>query len=402
MTVLTVQGLSKTYRRYASETRRVLGWFGVAVQPIEQHQVLADLSFVVQPGEAVGIIGRNGAGKSTLLKLITGTQRPTTGTVQLNGQVAAILELGMGFNPEFTGRHNAQHALSLMGFVPDQIAHLLPAIEAFAEIGDYFDQPLRTYSSGMQMRVAFAVVTAQRPDLLIVDEALAVGDAYFQHKCFNRMQTFRNQGSAILLVSHDRGAIINLCDRTVLLEQGRLISDGEPRVVFDTYNSLIADQEAQQAAQLAQQGVSRYGDGRATILQVITGQDDQPAECFMVGSPMWVEVHWRVESALSELTVGLLFRDRLGNDIFGTNTQHLNINLRDLPTDSEHKLRFNIQRLVLGAGNYHLTVALHAGVEHASGNYDWWDAAASITVLSRPDYPFAGVAELQVTPQKPV
>src|SRR5205085_1659835 len=190
--------------------------------------VLRDVSFSVKPGEAVGLIGINGAGKSTLLKLITGTTQPTTGGVHMEGRVAALLELGMGFHPDFTGRQNVFMAGQLLGMTVDEIARLMPEIEAFAEIGDYMDQPVRVYSSGMQMRVAFSVATARRPDILIVDEALSVGDAYFQHKSFARIRSFREMGTTLLFVSHDKSAIQALCDEAILLHGGRIAIQGDP------------------------------------------------------------------------------------------------------------------------------------------------------------------------------
>lgn len=173
----------------------------------ELHWVQQGLNFEVRAGEAVGIIGMNGAGKSTLLKMIVGTTQPTTGSVEMTGRVAALLELGMGFHPDFTGRQNAIMAGQLLGMSVEEILTLMPDIEAFAEIGEYIDEPVRVYSSGMQVRLAFAVATARRPDVLIVDEALSVGDAYFQHKSFDRIREFRKRGTTLLIVSHDKQAI---------------------------------------------------------------------------------------------------------------------------------------------------------------------------------------------------
>src|SRR5690606_6960679 len=207
--------------------------------------VLRDLSFTVEPGEAIGLIGVNGAGKSTLLKIITGTTQPTTGSVQISGRVAALLELGMGFHPDFTGRQNAVMAGQLLGYTVEEISDLMPEIEAFADIGDYIDQPVRVYSSGMQMRVAFSVATARRPDVLIVDEALSVGDTYFQHKSFERIRQFRRKCTTLFIVSHDKQAIQSICDRAILLIRGRLAFEGEPEVVMDYYNALLAEHQNQ-------------------------------------------------------------------------------------------------------------------------------------------------------------
>ncbi|MDQ3195683.1 MAG: ABC transporter ATP-binding protein, partial [Pseudomonadota bacterium] len=243
--VLSIRDLGKAYRTYSSEWKRFASWFGLKTIPREEHWVLHNVTFDVKAGEAVGIIGMNGAGKSTLLKLITGTARPSMGKVSIAGRIAAILELGMGFNPELTGRQNVQHAAGLMGIPGDAIERVMPGIEEFAEIGDYFDQPVRTYSSGMQARVAFGVATAVRPEILIVDEALSVGDAYFQHKSFDRIREFRLHGTTLLIVSHDKAAVLTLCNRAILLEKGRVIQDGDPETVMDFYNALIAKKENQ-------------------------------------------------------------------------------------------------------------------------------------------------------------
>jgi len=245
--VLAVQGLGKAYRTYRSEWQRVGNWFGLGARPATEQWALRGVSFRVSAGEAVGIVGANGAGKSTLLKLITGTLRPSEGQVGVNGRISAILELGMGFNPEFTGRQNVRHAAGLMGFDAARIRQAMDEIEAFAEVGSHFDQPMRTYSSGMQVRVAFAVATAFRPEVLIVDEALAVGDAYFQHKSFQRIRQFREQGTTLLIVSHDRSAVQTLCDRAILLEKGVLVRDADPESVLDYYNALLAPGQVDQA-----------------------------------------------------------------------------------------------------------------------------------------------------------
>ncbi|HEU4852819.1 MAG TPA: ABC transporter ATP-binding protein, partial [Telluria sp.] len=208
MGAIHVEHLGKAYKQYPEKWSRLAEWMFPARGPRHHLKwVLQDISFYVAPGEAVGLIGINGAGKSTLLKLITGTTQATTGAVHTHGRVAALLELGMGFHPDFTGRQNVLMAGQLLGMQVHEILELMPQIEEFAGIGDYMDQPVRVYSSGMQMRVAFSVATARRPDILIVDEALSVGDAYFQHKSFDRIRQFRQQGTTLLLVSHDKQAI---------------------------------------------------------------------------------------------------------------------------------------------------------------------------------------------------
>ena len=241
---ISVQNVSKAYKQYSSRFGRLLEW--VAPGHAVRHQlkwILRDVSFDVKQGEAVGIVGINGAGKSTLLKMITGTTQPTRGSISVQGRVAAMLELGMGFHPDFTGRQNVIMAGQLLGPPVEEIMANMPAIEAFAEIGDAIDQPVRVYSSGMQMRLAFSVATFRRPDILIVDEALSVGDAYFQHKSFDRIRSYREQGTTLMIVSHDKTAIQSICDRAILLNEGRLEKQGEPEEIFDYYNALLAGRE---------------------------------------------------------------------------------------------------------------------------------------------------------------
>ena len=238
MGTIHVSNLGKAFKQYPARWSRLAEW----VLPFRgvRHQlkwVLQDINFHVAPGEAVGIIGINGAGKSTLLKLITGTAQPTTGGVQITGRVAALLELGMGFHPDFTGRQNVCMAGQLIGLSMQEIAAMMPQIEAFAEIGEYLDQPVRIYSSGMQVRLAFSVATAVRPDILIVDEALAVGDVFFQQKCFERIRAYCEAGTTLLFVSHSMSSVYSLCDRAILISAGRIALDGPPRQVIDLYNA---------------------------------------------------------------------------------------------------------------------------------------------------------------------
>ncbi len=247
---IRVSGLGKAYKQYPNRWSRLFEWLVPFSPPRHHlHWILREVEFTIEPGEAVGIVGVNGAGKSTLLKMIAGTTQPTCGEIRVAGRVAALLELGMGFHPDFTGRQNVFMAGQLLGMQVEEIQALMPDIEAFAEIGEAIEQPVRTYSSGMQMRLAFSVATARRPDILIVDEALSVGDAYFQHKSFERIRSFRKAGTTLLIVSHDRSAIQSICDSAILLEQGRMAMRGRPEEVMDYYNALLAEREGQTVRQ---------------------------------------------------------------------------------------------------------------------------------------------------------
>lgn len=234
MPILEVRGLSKSYRSYHSQFLRFASWFGADVDYVD-HWVLRDISFSVRSGESIGILGRNGAGKSTLLKMIAGTLAPTTGEVLVSGKVNAILELGMGFNQEFTARENVLHACGLMGHDRKAIEDAMPAIEAFADIGEYFDQPVRAFSSGMMVRVAFAAATAFRPDILIVDEALSVGDLSFQAKCFERIAQLKASGTTLIYVSHAVTEVVKYCERCIYIKDRTLALDGPSRDVSNVY-----------------------------------------------------------------------------------------------------------------------------------------------------------------------
>lgn len=381
--LLKVSGLGKAFRDYGSEFNRFASWMGIRVKPREEVWVLRGVSFSLGRGEAIGIVGQNGAGKSTLLKLITGTLRPSEGSIAVSGRIAAILELGMGFNQELTGRQNVYHSAGLMGFSGRDIDAVIADIEEFAEIGEYFDQPVRTYSSGMQMRVAFSVATAFTPDILIVDEALSVGDAYFQHKCFERIREFQEQGTSLLIVSHDRGAIQGLCTRAILLERGGLIKDGNPEEVMDFYNALIAEKEnatvrTSRVAGGRVQTVS--GTGEACVEDIVLLDDSgNRIEFVGVGCPVSLCVRVRAVSDIPRLVLGYMVKDRLGQVIFGTNTHHTEQVLCDVEAGQvlEYRIRFSMD---LGPGSYSVSTALVSTDTHLVNNYEWRDLALVFSV----------------------
>lgn len=394
---LQVSNVGKAYRQYSSELARVLSWFGLPTKPITETWVLQDISFAITAGEAVGIVGQNGAGKSTLLKLITGTQRPTQGTILVNGRIAAILELGMGFNPEFTGRQNVYHAAGLMGFSKSEIDSVIAEVEDFAEIGEYFDKTVGTYSSGMQMRVAFAVVTAFRPEILIVDEALSVGDAYFQHKSFSRIRNFQEKGTTLLIVSHDQGAIQGLCDRAILLEHGIVIKDSDPESVMDYYNALIAKKEhsrveIRELKNGKTQTISGTGDARV-IDVVLLNTEKEVIEFANVGETVTLSIKVRAENNLPKLVLGYIIKDRLGQTMYGTNTWHTEQVVHDVHRGST--LRYDIEFPInLGPGTYSVSTALVSTDTHLVDNYEWRDLACVFSVVNIDKTHFGGSAWL--------
>ena len=395
MGTITVSGLGKAYKQYANRWARLAEWLipGARVRHTLKW-VLQDISFTISPGEAVGIIGINGAGKSTLLKMITGTTQPTSGAVHITGRVAALLELGMGFHPDFTGRQNAIMAGQLLGLSGQEIDQLMPEIEAFAEVGDYIDQPVRVYSSGMQMRLAFSVATAKRPDILIVDEALSVGDSYFQHKSFDRIREFGRLGTTLLIVSHDKNSIQSICDRAILLDAGKLSLEGEPAVVMDYYNALLAQRGNTTVRQLTTedgkvQTVS--GTGEVTIEDVaICNASGERLEVVGVGQAIKLVVDVLARQDVDELVLGYVIKDRLGQAVFGTNTHHLNDKLAHISAGSRLAYEFSFPAN-LGVGSYSVSVALHAADTHIAQNYEWRDLAVVFDVINVDKGYFVGV-----------
>lgn len=398
--VLSVKNIGKSFKDYSSEWARVFSWFGLNTKARKEHTVLKHISFSIAAGEAVGIVGQNGAGKSTLLKIITGTLKPSSGHIHINGRISAILELGMGFHPDLTGRQNIYHSAGLMGFTHEQIDAVVDDIESFAEIGEYFDQPVRTYSSGMQMRIAFGVATMYRPEILIVDEALSVGDTYFQHKSFERIREFQKQGTTLLIVSHDRGAIQAICNRAILLEKGQIIKDGEPEAVMDFYNALIAQKENSTIKQIVRENgktetTSGTGDVNITSAQLYN-DNNEPVEYINVGDRVTLKVNVHVHKDIPQLVLGYLIKDRLGQEVFGINTYHLEKALNDV--SQGEKIEFNFMfSMNIGVGSYAISLAAHAQDTHLEANYEWKDQALLFNVINIDKKEFVGLAWIEPT-----
>jgi lipopolysaccharide transport system ATP-binding protein len=288
----------------------------------------------------------------------------------------------------------------LMGLSVREITALMPDIEAFAEIGQYVDQPIRTYSTGMAVRLAFSVATAARPEVLILDETLSVGDAYFQHKCIRRIKEFQRAGTTILFVSHDPTAVKTLCGRALLLDGGRLIQDGPPDRVLDYYNALIAKREAnREILQAEAEGgrmTTRSGTFEARVAEIdLLDADGRPARAFSVGDRGLVRARVEFSSAVVAPTVGILIRDRVGNDVFGTNSFYVAPIKEAFGPGDEMTVDFDVQ-LNLGAGTYTLTVAVHSDATHVVNNYDWWDKVIGFQVVPGPEPHFVGSAWLPV------
>lgn len=372
-----------------------------------EHWALRDVSFELQPGEAVGILGRNGAGKSTLLQVIVGTLEPTAGSVKTSGRITALLELGSGFNPEFTGRENVFLNAQILGLSREDALVRFDDIASFADIGDFIDQPVKTYSSGMMMRLAFAVQTVLDPDILIVDEALSVGDAKFQDKCFRKLRNLRENGTTILFVSHDINAVTSFCDRAMLLDAGKLVSSGVPIDVSKTYLELLYgppkesavevkseakaedvvdwgigddDQNAALKSRTADEGY-RFGNRNVEITRVVIfDESNKPTSILESGKTYRITQMFLVNTDVSGLSSGFIIRNRLGLDIFGVTNKTMNILFPSMTRGEEYEISFTVD-MHLAAGDYFLQIA-NAG--EGGVQYDCWISALHFKVINTP------------------
>ncbi len=397
---IRVAGLAKMFRIYrkSSDLLREL------LTRTPRHQefwALQDVSFTVGRGEVVGIMGRNGAGKSTLLKILAGTLEATRGTVETEGRVSAILELGTGFNPNFTGRENVYLGGLCAGFSRAEMDGKFDAIVDFAELGAVIDQPFRTYSTGMQARLSFSTVMVADPEVLIVDEALSVGDAKFQLKCFDRFQDFRARGKTILLVSHSSQTVASFCDRAILLDGGRVSCNADPNEVTKIYHRLLfgggpvpsatpaaaplvhTDALRAEGADRHDRGSNRYGDKRATLAAIeITDDQDAPVGALDSGRRYRLKVRAEIAAPVGSLVMGMHIRDRRGVELFGCDTLTTG-HKGAVPVPAPGgAVEFTLDLdLHMGAGLYFLTVGL---AEEDGTKLDMWFDALPFRVLATP------------------
>lgn len=407
---LRVEGVSKAYRIYNRPNDRLKEM--LTRGRWKRHRefwALKDIGFEIEAGTTTGIIGPNGGGKSTLLQIITGTLEPTHGNVSHEGRIAALLELGAGFNSEFTGMENVFMNAALMGFSRRETELLLPEIERFAEIGPFIHQTVKTYSSGMYVRLAFAIAASVEPDILIIDEALAVGDAVFQHRCLRRIKELQEQGRTVLFVSHDAAAVRALCARAILLNAGRVIADGKPPDVLNRYQKIIMEREEAYDAETSASTASavpvlpdeslaplsytyRHGDGSAEIVGAeLTDAAHRRVEICETGEPLIVRVIARFHQDVEEPVVGFLIRNRHGIHAYGTNTKEQQIEFGPVGRGEGLEVSFAFS-CWLGVDQYSISFAIHSRDGQA---YDWLDGALffNVTSLTRTE----GVANLDAT-----
>jgi lipopolysaccharide transport system ATP-binding protein len=419
--VIRATGIGKAYHIYERPAHRLLqGLFGRRRKLYRDFWALRDVSFETKKGETLGIVGRNGSGKSTLLQLIAGTLQPTEGEVQVAGRVAALLELGSGFNPEFTGRENVFLNASILGLSKKEIEERLDAILAFADIGEFVDQPIRNYSSGMVMRLAFSVMAHVDADILIIDEALSVGDAFFTQKCMRFLREFKERGT-LLFVSHDGGAVTGLCDRAIWIDAGTLRKEGGAREVMEDYlEAFIAEREGRagygqsSATQppLATRARRRdirqplidssqlrndllviefdpakpaFGEGGLKVTDVVLlDEDGQQLNTFAGGETVVLEVEATATRRVEAPIIGFYFKDRLGQLLFGDNTYLSTLGSRMVlePNDrTVARFRFDMPRLQ--QGDYFVAVAVSSGTQHEHVVHHWMHEALTVKSLGQ-------------------
>lgn len=380
MDAVIVENGSKNYPIYAKPADRLKELIFRGRKFHEDFWALKNVSFRVPKGSTFGVIGENGSGKSTLLQMIAGTLQPTEGKITLDGRVAALLELGAGFNPEFTGKENVVLNAAIMGLTEQETLRRLPEIERFAEIGSFIEQPVKTYSSGMYVRLAFAVAIHVDPEILLVDEALSVGDVYFQQRCMRRIRQMKQDGKTILFVSHDVTAVKNLCDAAVWLEHGELKAIGEPDSVVGKYLAAMtlrrdpyAAEGARNSSTIAANGDGlvvrklpnvdhRWGNRHAEIIGIqILDARGMPCEAVEHGGPIVVRVSAAFHEDVAQPIVGIMMRNRLGEDICGINTSAEAVELPPARAGQCFTVDFNLKLPLLVPGNYHISPAVAQG-----------------------------------------
>lgn len=388
--VLQVTNLSKAFALYSKPSDRLLEALTGRERHVV-HQAIDRLNLSLMPGEAVGLIGPNGAGKSTLLKLISGVLEPDEGRIEATGRITGLLELGTGFDPELTGRDNIRLNARLLGLSESEIRAMEAEVIAFAELGESIDRPVRTYSSGMAMRLGFSTAFHVRPAAFIVDEALSVGDARFQHKCIKKIQDYLAQGGALLFVSHDLNAVRRLCSRVLVLNAGRVVFEGAAREAVQAYYELLSLKPDEQPTEALGQRPEGYGTGEARIA-ALHWRAPLPARQAQSGDTLTLELEIQSQIDLAHASVGVLIRDRMGQDLFGVNTAMLGEGVH-LKAGATTRLAFEIS-LALGPGAYSVTVAIHTDETHHDHCLHWWDEALSFEVTGFAGPRFSGLVGL--------
>ncbi len=404
---IEVKGVSKVYKLYEKPIDRLKESLSLTHKNYHKDFfALNEISFHVKKGETVGIIGTNGSGKSTILKIITGVLTPTTGTVRVSGVISALLELGAGFNMDYTGIENIYMNGTMMGFSKTEMEKKLPDILAFADIGDFVYQPVKTYSSGMFVRLAFALAINVEPEILIVDEALSVGDVFFQAKCYQRMDEIRKKGTTILMVTHDMGSVIKYCERVVLLNRGEFVAEGKPGQMVDLYKKILANQMDSLADALQAENdfsgeiksrevhglmkeqltlnpdVTEYGDKKAEIYDLgLFDENGNITNLLLKGEFFTIKEKIRFHTEIQSPIFTYTIRDKKGADLTGTNTMYEGSDIKPVKCGDEYEVVFR-QKMTLQGGEYLLSMSCTGFEKGEHIVYHRLYNVANLTVIS--------------------
>jgi lipopolysaccharide transport system ATP-binding protein len=378
--LVKVENVCKTYTNTRLYTKYKEIFSSRKKQDPNVKVILDNISFEIKKGESIALIGKNGAGKSTLLKILAGVVKKTSGEISITGKLNSILELGMGFHPEFTCRENAIMGMQLQGLASKDVITLLPSVIKFSELEDYIDLEFKRLSSGMQMRLAFSVATAVRPDILIIDEALSVGDAKFQYKSFSKIRDYKQRGTTLILVSHDTSAIRSICDRAILLEAGKVVKDGDVSSVLAKYNFDNAP-EISKLSTRETIGETSSGDNRASITRFEIYKNDIIVNKINVGDLIAFDIDIEVNQSLEDLNFGFSIKDKFGNIVYGTNTYYMDSQIGAVEAGKLIRVIVNF-KANLGTGIYVIQTALHSGKDFYTDNYEWKDSCSQFEVVN--------------------
>ncbi len=416
MAAITVQDVTKVYRLYDKPIDRLKESISLTHKSYHKDfYALNGISFTVEKGQTVGIIGTNGSGKSTILKIITGVLTPTTGTVTVNGKISALLELGAGFNMDYTGIENIYMNGTMMGFTRKEMDEKLQDILDFADIGDFVYQPVKTYSSGMFVRLAFALAINVEPEILIVDEALSVGDVFFQAKCYRRMEEIRKNGTTILMVTHDMGSVIKYCEKVVLLNRGNFVAEGEAGHMVDLYKKILAGQAEELEEELAQEASgdgkvssadlkqdysdphkeqlmkdkltinpnrTEYGDKRAEIYDFgLLDARGNITNLLLKGEMFTIRERIRFHAPLESPIFTYTIKDKKGADLTGTNTMYEGCEIQAVGPGDIYQVEFK-QKMTLQGGEYLISMSCTGFEEGEHVVYHRMYDVANLTVIS--------------------
>lgn len=391
--VISIRGLKKMYKLYNKPSDRLKDALGFKKNNYTVNYALKGVDLDIFKGETVGIIGTNGSGKSTILKIITGVLNPTEGTVNVNGRISALLELGAGFNQEYNGIENIYLNGTMMGFTEKEIEKRLPDILEFADIGDYVYQPVKTYSSGMFVRLAFAVAINIDPEILIVDEALSVGDVFFQSKCYHKFEEFKKAGKTILFVSHDLSSIAKYCDRVVILNKGDKLNEGAPKEMIDLYKQVLVGQYASDKANIesafelkeANDETLEYGSRDAVIKEVYIKDDKgNRTNAILKGSNFSIIMKVEFLNDVKSPIFAFSIKNVKGTEITGTNTMYEKAFLEDVVKGDLLEIEFN-QEMNLQGGDYLLSFGVTGYLQDTFTVYHRLYDVISVSVVSDKD-----------------